>query len=390
MLRFLAVALGAIVLACAPTTTTHANANLRVADEHPQGYDRDQFKHWSDLDDDGADTRLELLADNFERYDVYYSRYDNEMWADPDEVDIDHTVALKEAWESGAWRWNDDKREVFANDPDNLAVMTDNLNRSKGSRDIAEWLPEFDECHFLDVWVDIKTKYRLTVDQREQVAIRDLTKICAPYSPKPKPKPTRDYDCDAFRYQEDAQEILERNPADPHHLDANNDGEACEQLPPKPEKKMKAEESGAVSTSSPPSANGPPAFITCDGPYVDVETTSLWELAEMPGLQIIAESGDDPHVQVDNGQTYQLTWWPDGRENPKTLVDTINCHNTAAPAVPFTAAPTHTVTASPSTSPPTTIDTRSNAQASVAFLVAMAALVASAGTVLAIRRHRRP
>ena len=183
MKRLLALALVALVASCGASPPTELD-RLRVVDEHYAGYDRDEFgSGWLDLDRDGEDTRDEILANTLERYGYYYSRYDNELWMRASDVDIDHTVALAEAWQSGAWKWSDRKRERFANDPANLVVMTDNLNQSKGSDDIAEWQPDYDECHYLDVWVEVKTRYKLSVDLAERRALRDLDRICAPYRP---------------------------------------------------------------------------------------------------------------------------------------------------------------------------------------------------------------
>jgi hypothetical protein len=42
------------------------------------------------------------------------------------------------------------------------------------------------------------------------------------------------YNCDDFTYQEEAQAVYERDRTDPHDLDRNNDGIACESLPKRP------------------------------------------------------------------------------------------------------------------------------------------------------------
>ena len=56
-------------------------------------------------------------------------------------IDIDHVVSLKEAHVSGAYRWSETAKRRFANDPDNLAVTSLSVNRSKGDRNILEWTP---------------------------------------------------------------------------------------------------------------------------------------------------------------------------------------------------------------------------------------------------------
>ena len=81
--------------------------------ETPAGYDRDLFPHWSDADGDGCDTRDEvLIRDAGGSAEVggncgvtsgaWYSVYDD-IWLDQaTQLDVDHVVALKEAWDSGA------------------------------------------------------------------------------------------------------------------------------------------------------------------------------------------------------------------------------------------------------------------------------------------------
>ena len=73
-------------------------------------------------------------------------------WTSSSDVDIDHLVPLKEAWDSGAERWGAATRERYANDlgdPRTLVAVTDNVNQSKGDQDVADWLPEFNHCRYV-------------------------------------------------------------------------------------------------------------------------------------------------------------------------------------------------------------------------------------------------
>lgn len=141
---------------------------LEVADEHGRdGYDRDLF---------GEYDRDALLAESLAEYGDYYSFWDNQHYDDPSEVDVDHTVALAEAWDSGAHAWSEEQRDKFAADPANLTLLTDNLNASKGDRDIAEWLPPY-EPHvdeYVLAYVGVKAAYGLTVDPAEQAVLLQL------------------------------------------------------------------------------------------------------------------------------------------------------------------------------------------------------------------------
>src|SRR5690554_4759842 len=141
---------------------------LEVADEHGRdGYDRDLF---------GGYDRDALLAESMAEYGDYYSFWDNQHYDDPSEVDVDHTVALAEAWDSGAHAWSEEQRDKFAADPANLTLLTDNLNASKGDRDIAEWLPPYEphRDEYVLAYVGVKAAYNLTIDPAEQAALRAL------------------------------------------------------------------------------------------------------------------------------------------------------------------------------------------------------------------------
>jgi hypothetical protein len=162
---------------------------LPVADETPDGYDRDLFKHWVDADHDCQDTREEVLvAESRVPIDgctvttgEWFSWYDRETWTQASDVDIDHLVPLKEAWDSGARRWDADTRERYANDlgdPRTLVAVTDNVNQSKGDRDVAEWLPDYSVCRYVRQWVAVKLRWSLTVDAAERATLRDHARHC--------------------------------------------------------------------------------------------------------------------------------------------------------------------------------------------------------------------
>lgn len=153
------------------------------------GYDRDLFDHWVDADGDGCDTRCEVLE--AERRDDlpglpsggWLSIYDGYSTPDPSELDIDHVVALGEAWRSGADGWDAARREAFANDladPQALVAVTAATNRSKGARDPAEWQPPAQAawCEFATAWVTTKVRWGLTADQAESDALRNMLRSC--------------------------------------------------------------------------------------------------------------------------------------------------------------------------------------------------------------------
>jgi hypothetical protein len=186
----------AILVGGAPGAASAEHLRLRaavralpVADETPDGYDRDLFKHWVDADHDCQDTREEVLVAE-SRVPVdgctvttgeWFSWYDRQTWTQASDVDIDHLVPLKEAWDSGARAWDADTRERYANDLGDsrtLVAVTDNVNQSKGDRDVAEWLPEYGVCRYVRQWVAVKLRWSLAVDAAERATLRDHAHHC--------------------------------------------------------------------------------------------------------------------------------------------------------------------------------------------------------------------
>jgi hypothetical protein len=163
---------------------------LPVATERREGYDRDEFPHWVDADDDCQDTRDEVLdAESLTEVsgcDIttgeWRSYYDGEVWTDASDVDIDHLVPLAEAWDSGARRWTTGTRTRYANDlrdPRPLVAVTDNVNQSKSDPDPAEWMPQLRSCRYVREWVAVKIRWQLTVNRPEKRALRDHAASCA-------------------------------------------------------------------------------------------------------------------------------------------------------------------------------------------------------------------
>ncbi len=164
---------------------------LTTGRETRAGYQREKFRDWYDADGDCRDTRDEVLAQE-SRVSVgsacdvtigrWYSYYDGRTWASDDDVDIDHLVALAEAWDSGARRWTAGTRNRYANDLGDrrpLIAVTDSVNQSKGDQDIAEWLPERNRCRYLRDWVAVKLRWQLRVDRAERRRLSALADGCA-------------------------------------------------------------------------------------------------------------------------------------------------------------------------------------------------------------------
>jgi hypothetical protein len=204
-MRIVAALVGAVTIAAssvvvAPTagastiSTQTLLAQLVVAREHSAGYDRTLFPLWIDADHDGCDTRDEVLIAEATRTPTvgagcsltggrWYSRYDGVTTTDPSTFDIDHLVPLAEAWQSGAWRWNTDTRERYANDLGygaDLIAVTAHSNRSKGDREPQDWLPDRTsfQCRYMAWWVAVKWRWHLRVNHAEKAFLVSRLSAC--------------------------------------------------------------------------------------------------------------------------------------------------------------------------------------------------------------------
>jgi hypothetical protein len=95
-------------------------------------------------------------------------------------VQIDHVVALADAWYKGARLWDDQRRRDFANDPRNLLAVAGQVNFDKAFRDAASWLPPNTgfRCAFVARQVEVKTDYQLWVSGKEKDAMREVLRDC--------------------------------------------------------------------------------------------------------------------------------------------------------------------------------------------------------------------
>jgi hypothetical protein len=95
-------------------------------------------------------------------------------------VQIDHVVALSDAWQKGAQQWSADTREEFANDPANLLAVDGPINQAKGAGDAATWLPPSTgyRCAYVAQQIRVKAAYGLWVTQAEHDAMDRQLDTC--------------------------------------------------------------------------------------------------------------------------------------------------------------------------------------------------------------------
>ncbi|MFF5453186.1 HNH endonuclease family protein [Streptomyces sp. NPDC012950] len=181
----------------APGTALAAVDALTVKGRAPKtGYDRDAFgRGWIDVDRNGCGTRDDIL-----KRDLAGVRYTDgrckvasgTLTDDPytgttvpyvrgrSKVDIDHVVALSDAWQKGARQWNAETRRRFANDPLNLLAVDAATNRRKSDGDAATWLPPNSayRCTYVARQVAVKKKYGVWVTEGERDAMKRVLREC--------------------------------------------------------------------------------------------------------------------------------------------------------------------------------------------------------------------
>jgi hypothetical protein len=174
-------------------------ASLPVKGRAPlTGYDRDRFgAAWLDADRNGCDSRDDILNRDLTHRahepGTHDCVVDSGVLADPytatriafvkgngDLVDIDHVVALGNAWVTGAFQWGIRERAALANDPMNLLAVDASANRQKGDGDAATWLPgnKSFRCAYVARQIAVKTKYRLWVTAPEKDAMQRVLARC--------------------------------------------------------------------------------------------------------------------------------------------------------------------------------------------------------------------
>ena len=98
------------------------------------------------------------------------------------EVQIDHVVALSDAWQKGAQALSYERRVELSNDPLNLLAVSGPANQQKGDGDAATWLPanKSFRCQYVARQVAVKSNYKLWVTEAEGAAMADILQTCAP------------------------------------------------------------------------------------------------------------------------------------------------------------------------------------------------------------------
>ncbi len=194
-------------------TALAAVGALTVKGRAPEsGYTRDQFgQAWADVDRNGCDTRNDILRRDLTGFvlktgtngclvlrgtlkDPYSGKVISFVRGvgTSEAVQIDHVVALSDAWQKGAQTLSLATRTALANDPLNLLAVDGPTNGAKGDGDAATWLPPNKgyRCAYVSRQVAVKVEYHLWVTEAEKDAIVRILATCpAQWLPTAKPIP---------------------------------------------------------------------------------------------------------------------------------------------------------------------------------------------------------
>jgi hypothetical protein len=97
-----------------------------------------------------------------------------------DDVQIDHVVALSNAWQTGAQQLSKEQRIKLANDPLELLAVDGPANQQKSDGDAATWLPAHKpfRCQYVARQIAVKQKYSLWVTRAEYDAMKTVLSTC--------------------------------------------------------------------------------------------------------------------------------------------------------------------------------------------------------------------
>ena len=95
-------------------------------------------------------------------------------------IQIDHVVAVSDAWQKGAFKWGSATKISFYNDPLNLLAVNGKLNSQKGDGDAATWLPPMKSyrCAYVSRQIAVKAKYSIWVTTAEKAAMKSILAKC--------------------------------------------------------------------------------------------------------------------------------------------------------------------------------------------------------------------
>lgn len=177
------------------SSALHMLESLEVKGRAPKtGYSRDQFgSGWSTVS--GCNTRNIILNRDLknvvldDKCNVVSGILDDpytgkqiifERGVGSNDIQIDHVVALSDAWQKGAQNLSFNQRTSLANDPLNLLAVDGSANQQKSDGDSATWLPSNRafRCQYVARQIEVKSKYSLWVTKAEKTSMINVLNKC--------------------------------------------------------------------------------------------------------------------------------------------------------------------------------------------------------------------
>ncbi len=143
----------------------------------------------------GCTTREAILARDLTDVEMKDCKVQNGTLSDPytgqtinfvrgqdtsSDVQIDHVVALSNAWSTGAYQLSEELRYEISQDPLNLLAVDGPANQEKSDQDASEWLPSNQafQCQYVARQISVKYKYQLWVTPAEKATMKNVLQNC--------------------------------------------------------------------------------------------------------------------------------------------------------------------------------------------------------------------
>ena len=167
---------------------------VRAKDKTQPYYRKQFYENWG-LTASGCNTREAILTRDLKNVVLKGCKVQSGTLEDPytgntiefvrgqgtsEAVQIDHVVALSNAWATGAFVFDSDTRYAISQDPLNLLAVDGPANQDKLDQDASDWLPPYEafRCQYVARQISVKAKYHLWVTPAEKSAMQNVLATC--------------------------------------------------------------------------------------------------------------------------------------------------------------------------------------------------------------------
>lgn len=165
---------------------------LKVEKPKDVDYNRSEWKHWIKISGE-CDTRETVLAKQGTNVQsdpktckvlsgTWKDPYTGKNFTDPKKLDIDHVIPLGYVASHGGQSWDKEKKKAYANDIDTvLLAVSASENRSKSDKGPEDYMPpdESFSCEYGKKWVDIASKYGISITSGDKKALTSALQSCS-------------------------------------------------------------------------------------------------------------------------------------------------------------------------------------------------------------------